>query len=50
VQGSYQMGYLGMKTVVNVIEHKPVQKLLDTGVVMVNQGNIDKPEAMNVLY
>lgn len=50
VQGSYQMGYLGMKTVVNAIEHKPVPKFLDTGVVLVNQGNIDKPEAMHVLY
>ena len=50
VQGSYQMGYLGMKTVVNVIEHKTVPKFLDTGVVMVNQANIDKPEAKNVLY
>jgi ribose transport system substrate-binding protein len=50
VQGSYQMGELGVKTVVNLIEKKPVQKNLDTGVVLVTKDNIDKPEAKNVLY
>jgi ribose transport system substrate-binding protein len=50
VQGSYDMGYRGVKTVANVIEHKPVQKLVDTGVVMVQKDNIDSPAAKNVLY
>ena len=50
VQGSYQMGYLGVKTVASLIEKKPVQKNLDTGVVLVTKDNIDKPEAKNVLY
>jgi ribose transport system substrate-binding protein len=50
VQGSYQMGYLGVKTVASIIEKKPVQKNLDTGVVLVTKANIDKPEAKNVLY
>jgi len=50
VQGSYQMGYKGIQTVVNVIEHKPVAKDIDTGVVMVNQQNLDSPTAKNVLY
>jgi ribose transport system substrate-binding protein len=50
VQGSYQMGELGVKTVVSLIEKKPVQKNLDTGVVLVTKDNIDKPEAKNVLY
>ncbi|CAM2156153.1 ribose transport system substrate-binding protein [Pararobbsia alpina] len=50
VQGSYQMGYLGVKTVASIIEKKPVQKNLDTGVVLVTKDNIDKPEAKNVLY
>jgi ribose transport system substrate-binding protein len=44
------MGELGVKTVVNLIEKKPVSKNLDTGVVMVTKDNIDKPEAKNVLY
>lgn len=50
VQGSYQMGSLGVKTVVDVIEKKHVEKNLDTGVVLVTKDNIDKPEAKNVLY
>lgn len=50
VQGSYQMGYLGVKTVAEVIAGKKVAKFVDTGVVLVNKANIDKPEAKNVLY
>jgi ribose transport system substrate-binding protein len=44
------MGNLGVKTVVSLIEKKPVPKNLDTGVVIVTKDNIDKPEAKNVLY
>jgi ribose transport system substrate-binding protein len=50
VQGSYQMGYLGVKTVADVIGGKKPTKFVDTGVVMVTKGNIEKPEAKNVLY
>ena len=50
VQGSYQMGYKGIQTVVNIIEHKPVAKDIDTGVVMVDKQNLDSPTAKNVLY
>jgi len=50
VQGSYQMGDLGVKTVVDAINGKSVPKFVNTGVVMVTKENIDKPEAKNVLY
>jgi len=50
VQGSWQMGNKGIQTVVGVIEHKPVAKLVDTGVVMVEKPNLDSQEAKNVLY
>jgi len=50
VQGSYQMGYLGVKTIVDILNGKQVPKFLDTGVVLVTKSNIDKPEAKNVLY
>ncbi len=50
VQGSYQMGNLGVKTVVDAIKGKNVPKFVNTGVVMVTKENIDKPEAKNVLY
>jgi ribose transport system substrate-binding protein len=50
VQGSYQMGFKGIQTVVSVIEKKQVPKFVDTGVVLVDKGNIDQPVAKNVLY
>ncbi|MGY4830062.1 substrate-binding domain-containing protein [Sphaerotilaceae bacterium SBD11-9] len=50
VQSAYQMGSLGVKTAIEVSQGKKVPKFLDTGVVMVTKGNIDKPEAKNVLY
>ncbi|HEY9023096.1 MAG TPA: ABC transporter substrate-binding protein [Burkholderiaceae bacterium] len=50
VQGSYQMGYLGVKTAADVLSGKKVPKTLDTGVVMVTKSNIDTPQARNVLY
>ncbi|PMS35782.1 monosaccharide ABC transporter substrate-binding protein (CUT2 family) [Trinickia symbiotica] len=50
VQGSYQMGYKGIQTVVSVIEHKSVPKMVDTGVVVVDKQNLDSSEAKNVLY
>lgn len=50
VQSAYQMGALGVKTAIEVAQGKKVPKFLDTGVVMVTKGNIEKPEAKNVLY
>ena len=50
VQGSYQMGKLGIETLVKVLDHKPVEKQIDTGVVLVTKANIDTPQAKNVLY
>jgi ribose transport system substrate-binding protein len=50
VQGSYQMGEKGIATLVGVIEKKAPPKFVDTGVVMVDKGNIDQPVAKNVLY
>ena len=50
VQSAYQMGALGVKTAVDVLDKKPVPKFRDTGVVMVTRTNIDTPEAKNVLY
>ncbi|PYE40469.1 monosaccharide ABC transporter substrate-binding protein (CUT2 family) [Rhizobium sp. PP-F2F-G20b] len=50
VQGSYQMGELGVQTVVKAINKEKVGEFVDTGVVIVTKDNIDKPEAKNVLY
>lgn len=50
VQGSYQMGELGVSNVLKIIAKGKVDKFIDTGVVLVTKDNIDKPEAKNVLY
>ncbi|MGF9692468.1 ABC transporter substrate-binding protein [Rhizobium sp. 0TCS1.26] len=50
VQGSFQMGELGIKTLSKVLKKEKVDKFVDTGVVVVTKDNIDKPEAKNVLY
>ncbi len=50
VQGSFQMGELGVKAVLDLIAGKSVEPKVDTGVVYVTKDNIDKPEATNVLY
>jgi ribose transport system substrate-binding protein len=50
VQGSFQMGELGIKTLSKVLKKEKVDKFVDTGVVVVTKDNIDQPEAKNVLY
>ncbi|RZJ08307.1 MAG: LacI family transcriptional regulator [Rubrivivax sp.] len=50
VQGSWQMGYLGVRTVNDILQKKPVPKFRDTGVVWVTKGNLKSQEAQAVLY
>ena len=50
VQSAYEMGHLGVKTAVELIEGKTVPKFRDTGVLMVTKKNIDTADAKNVLY
>lgn len=50
VQGSFQMGELGVNAVADILAGKEVTDFIDTGVVMVNKDNIDTPVAQNVLY
>lgn len=50
VQGSFQMGYLGVKTIQDLLQKKSVPKSRDTGVVWVTKGNLQSPEAKAVLY
>jgi ribose transport system substrate-binding protein len=50
VQGSFQMGELGVQTVLKAMNKEKVEKFVDTGVVVVTKDNIEKPEAKNVLY
>lgn len=50
MQGSFQMGELGVNAVARVIAGETVESFIDTGVVMVTKDNIDAPEAQNMLY
>ncbi|WP_380058138.1 ABC transporter substrate-binding protein [Falsihalocynthiibacter sp. SS001] len=50
VQGSFQMGELGVNAVIDILAGNEVEDFIDTGVIMVTKENIDAPEAQNVLY
>jgi ribose transport system substrate-binding protein len=49
-QDPFQMGYLGVKTAVAVIEGKTVEKRVDTGVTMVTPDNLEEPEVQELIY
>ncbi len=50
VQGSFQMGELGVKAMIDMLSGKKIESFIDTGVVLVTKENIATPEAQNVLY
>ena len=49
VQDPVKMGYQGVLTVAAHLDQKPVEKRMDTGVVMVTPENIDQPEVQALL-
>jgi len=50
VQGSFQMGELGVNAIADILDGNEITDFIDTGVVMVTKDNIDTPVAQNVLY
>jgi ribose transport system substrate-binding protein len=50
VQGSFQMGELGVQTIAKLIAGETVEDFINTGVVLVTADNIESEEAQNVLY
>lgn len=50
VQGSFQMGELGVQTIAKILAGEDVESFINTGVVVVTADNIDSDEAQNVLY
>jgi ribose transport system substrate-binding protein len=50
VQDPVNMGYLGVKTAMNVINGKPVERLVDTGVHLATKDKMDTPEIHDLLY
>jgi ribose transport system substrate-binding protein len=50
VQNPFNMGYLGVKTMVDHLSGKTVEKKIDTGVMLVTKENLDSPEVKTLLH
>ena len=49
VQNPVKMGYLGVKTMVQLLNGEDIQKRIDTGVVFVEYKDLDKPEYQELI-
>jgi ribose transport system substrate-binding protein len=50
VQNPFNMGYLGVKTMVDSLQGKPVQPKIDTGVMLVTKDNLSSPDVQTLLH
>ena len=50
VQNPFNMGYLGVRTMVEQLQGKQVEKRIDTGVTMITPENLDAPETQALLH
>src|SRR5262245_8641333 len=50
VQNPFNMGYLGVRTMVESLQGKPVEKRIDTGVAMITPDNLDAKESQTLLH
>lgn len=50
VQNPMMMGYLGVKTIVDHLQGKKVEKVVDTGVTLVTPENMNEPKIAELLY
>jgi ribose transport system substrate-binding protein len=50
VQNPFNMGYLGVRTMVEHLQGKGIQKLIDTGVTLVTPDNLDAAEIQTLLH
>ena len=49
IQNPNKMGYLGVKTIVACLRGEPIDKIVDTGVVLATKDNMDAPEIKALL-
>src|SRR5438477_5712180 len=49
VQNPFNMGYLGVRTIVDHLQGKPVEKRIDTGVTLITNDNLDAPDTQGLL-
>jgi ribose transport system substrate-binding protein len=50
LQNPFHMGYLGVKTMLDRLQNKPVEKRIDTGVTMITPQNLDDPPSRELLH
>ena len=50
VQNPFNMGYLGVRTMVDSLLGKPVERKIDTGVMLVTKENMSSPEVQTLLH
>jgi len=50
VQNPFNMGYLGVRTMVESLLGKPVHRKIDTGVMLVTKENMQSPEVQTLLH
>src|SRR6266513_5430060 len=50
VQNPFNMGFLGVRTMVESLQGKTVEKRIDTGVTMITPDNLDAPESQSLLH
>jgi ribose transport system substrate-binding protein len=50
VQNPFNMGYLGVRTMVDSLLGKTVEKKIDTGVMLVTKDNMETPEVQTLLH
>jgi ribose transport system substrate-binding protein len=50
VQNPFNMGYLGVRTMVESLQGKPVEKRIDTGVTMITLENLDGADTQALLH
>ena len=50
VQNPFNMGYRGVRTIVESLQGKSVEKRVDTGVTMITPDNLDAPDAQALLH
>lgn len=50
VQNSFKMGYLGVKTAVDFLQKKTVEKRIDTDVTIIKKADLDRPEMRELLF
>jgi ribose transport system substrate-binding protein len=50
VQNPFNMGYLGVRTMVEFLQGKPIQKRIDTGVTLITPDNLNSAEMQALLH